>query len=122
MLDQHVAERTADLTLANQELQKSPTCYQNRKTNSASYMTAHRSHFRMTLDGKIVEANPAVLQILGYYSLAALNERGLARMYQQSDELKSALERARLEPISDLEIICSTRAARLYCSRYARIW
>jgi PAS domain S-box-containing protein len=59
--------------------------------------------FRTTPGGRIVEANPAFLSIVGYDSLEAINQVGVPSLYQDSADRERLLALLRQGPVPDFE-------------------
>jgi PAS domain S-box-containing protein len=59
--------------------------------------------FRTTPEGRIVEANPAFLRIVGYDSLEAINQVGVPSLYQDSADREHLLALLRQGPVPDFE-------------------
>lgn len=59
--------------------------------------------FRTTQDGHVLDANPVMLQTLGYSSIAELNQSGIERIYADPAEHKLLLEQLSLSPVRGFE-------------------
>ncbi len=60
--------------------------------------------FRSTLDGQIIQANPAFLRLFGYDSLDAINRVGLKALYQDPAAWDRLLDLLNKGPVSEQEI------------------
>ena len=59
--------------------------------------------FRTDVEGKIFLANPALLKILGYSSLQAINKVGLPNIYQRKSDREQLLSLARKNTVREFE-------------------
>jgi len=59
--------------------------------------------FRTDVEGKIFLANPALLKILGYSSLQAINKVGLPNIYQRKTDREQLLSLARKNTVREFE-------------------
>lgn len=59
--------------------------------------------FRSDVDGRIFLANPALVRILGYKSLDAVNKVGLPNIYQRISDREQLLSKARQGPVREFE-------------------
>lgn len=57
--------------------------------------------FRTDVGGTILEANQALLRIVGYESLEARNEVGLANLYERASDRERLIESTSLGPVRD---------------------
>jgi len=61
--------------------------------------------FRTTPAGQVVAANPAMLRILGFDSVAAINKVGLSNLYVDPQERQRLLETLAQGPVTDFEVL-----------------
>ncbi|MBN1484880.1 MAG: PAS domain S-box protein [Chloroflexia bacterium] len=60
--------------------------------------------FRTTMDGQILEANPACMEMLGFGSLEDMNAFGLGNLYVDEGVREHILDLAQIGPVSDYEL------------------
>ena len=83
-------------SIANQ-LQSSESQYQQLVSRSPVGI------FRTTPEGEITNGNPAFLEIVGYDSLAAINELGVAALYADAKEREEFFARLQVGSVSGFE-------------------
>ncbi|NCO36283.1 MAG: PAS domain S-box protein, partial [Armatimonadetes bacterium] len=59
--------------------------------------------FRINYDGEILEANPSLLNTVGYESVEQLNKVGLINLFEESQDALDLMHRTREGPVSGFE-------------------
>jgi diguanylate cyclase (GGDEF)-like protein/PAS domain S-box-containing protein len=75
--------------------------------------------FRTTLDGQVLDANPVMLQTLGYTSTTELNQVGIESIYVDPHDRQHLMEQLRQSPVRGFEVLVKRKSGEIFFAAFS---